>query len=236
MKTFFMNDYGEGAHPLVMRRLMETNMEHTCGYGLDEYSLRAADVIREKCGQPGAAVHIMTGGTSANSIAIAAFLRPYEAAICAPTGHINVHETGAVEATGHKVLPCAAKDGKVTAEGVEAVCALHTDEHMVAPRLLYVSQPTEIGTVYHLDELKALREVCDRLGLILFVDGARLGSALTSPECDMTLKDLAALELDFAYERWAKLEDGRVAVRFVTSWATEAADCEKLASALEALA
>ena len=109
MKTFFMNDYGEGAHPLVMRRLMETNMEHTCGYGLDEYSLRAADVIREKCGQPGAAVHIMTGGTSANSIAIAAFLRPYEAAICAPTGHINVHETGAVEATGHKVLPCAAK-------------------------------------------------------------------------------------------------------------------------------
>ena len=193
MKTFFMNDYGEGAHPLVMRRLMETNMEHTCGYGLDEYSLRAADVIREKCGQPGAAVHIMTGGTSANSIAIAAFLRPYEAAICAPTGHINVHETGAVEATGHKVLPCAAKDGKVTAEGVEAVCALHTDEHMVAPRLLYVSQPTEIGTVYHLDELKALREVCDRLGLILFVDGARLGSALTSPECDMTLKDLAAL-------------------------------------------
>lgn len=148
---------------------------------------------REKCGQPGAAVHIMTGGTSANSIAIAAFLRPYEAAICAPTGHINVHETGAVEATGHKVLPCAAKDGKVTAEGVEAVCALHTDEHMVAPRLLYVSQPTEIGTVYHLDELKALREVATGWGLILFVDGARLGSALTSPECDMTLKDLAAL-------------------------------------------
>ena len=193
MKTFFMNDYGEGAHPIVMQRLLETNMEHTCGYGLDDYSLRAADVIREKCGQPGAAVHIMVGGTSANSIAIAAFLRPYEAAICAPTGHINVHETGAVEATGHKVLPCAAKDGKVTPEGVEAVCALHTDEHMVAPRLLYISQPTEIGTVYHLDELKALRRVCDAHGLILFVDGARLGSALTSPECDMTLRDLAAL-------------------------------------------
>ena len=144
-----MNDYGEGAHPIVMQRLLETNMEHTCGYGLDDYSLRAADVIREKCGQPEAAVHIMAGGTSANSIAIAAFLRPYEAAICAPTGHINVHETGAVEATGHKVLPCASKDGKVTPEGVEAVCALHTDEHMVAPRLLYISQPTEIGTVYH---------------------------------------------------------------------------------------
>ena len=176
-----MNDYGEGAHPIVMRRLMETNMEHTCGYGLDEYSLRAADVIREKCAQPNAAVHILTGGTSANSIAIAAFLRPYEAAICAPTGHINVHETGAVEATGHKVLPCAAKDGKVTPEDVEAVCDLHTDEHMVAPKLLYISQPTEIGTVYHLDELKALRKVCDERGLILFVDGARLGSAMTSP-------------------------------------------------------
>ena len=188
-----MNDYGEGAHPIVMQRLLETNMEHTCGYGLDDYSLRAADVIREKCGQPGAAVHIMVGGTSANSIAIAAFLRPYEAAICAPTGHINVHETGAVEATGHKVLPCAAKDGKVTPEGVEAVCALHTDEHMVAPRLLYISQPTEIGTVYHLDELKALRRVCDAHGLILFVDGARLGSGLTSAECDVTLRDLAAL-------------------------------------------
>ena len=287
MKTFFMNDYGEGAHPIVMQRLLETNMEHTCGYGLDDYSLRAADVIREKCGQPGAAVHIMTGGTSANSIAIAAFLRPYEAAICAPTGHINVHETGAVEATGHKVLPCAAKDGKVTPEGVEAVCALHTDEHMVAPRLLYISQPTEIGTVYHLDELKALRRVCDAHGLILFVDGARLGSGLTSAECDVTLRDLAALEhddyfawarhanemadiiragmeragipffqrtttnqifavlteaqnaalaLDFAYERWATLDDGRVAVRFVTSWATTAEDCEKLVSALEAVA
>ncbi len=342
MKTFFMNDYGEGAHPIVMQRLLETNMEHTCGYGLDDYSLRAADVIREKCGQPGAAVHIMVGGTSANSIAIAAFLRPYEAAICAPTGHINVHETGAVEATGHKVLPCAAKDGKVTPEGVEAICALHTDEHMVAPRLLYISQPTEIGTVYHLDELKALRRVCDAHGLILFVDGARLGSGLTSAECDVTLRDLAALAdcfyiggtkngllfgeamvivnpalqkdfrfmikhnggmiakgrlggvmflaalehddyfawarhanemadiiragmeragipffqrtttnqifavlteaqnaalaLDFAYERWETLDDGRVAVRFVTSWATTAEDCRKLVSALEAMA
>ena len=193
MKTFFMNDYGEGAHPIVMQRLLETNMEHTCGYGLDDYSLRAADVIREKCGQPGAAVHIMVGGTSANSIAIAAVLRPYEAAICAPTGHINVHETGAVEATGHKVLPCAAKDGKVTPEGVEAVCALHTDEHLVAPRLLSISQPTEIGTVYHLDELKALRRVCDAHGLILFVDGARLGMALTADMNDVQLPDLARL-------------------------------------------
>lgn len=342
MKAFFRNDYGEGAHPLVMQRLLETNMEHTCGYGLDEYSLRAAELIREKCGQPQAQVHMMTGGTSANIIALAAFLRPYEAAICAPTGHIHVHETGALEATGHKIVTCKAKEGKVIPQGVAEVCARHTDEHMVFPRLLYISQPTEIGTVYSLSELKALRQVCDENGLLLFVDGARLGSALTSAECDMTLKDLAALadcfyiggtkngllfgeamvivnpalqtnfrymikhnggmmakgrlcgvmflaamenddyfawarhanamadivrtgmekggvplyqrtttnqifviltqeqnetlEKDFSYEIWEKLDGGKVAVRFVTSWATSEEDAHKLADALEAFA
>ena len=342
MKAFFRNDYGEGAHPLVMQRLLETNLEHTCGYGLDEYSLRAAELIREKCGQPQAQVHMMTGGTSANVIALAAFLRPYEAAICAPTGHIHVHETGALEATGHKILTCEAKEGKVIPQGVAEVCARHTDEHMVFPRLLYISQPTEIGTVYSLSELKALRQVCDENGLLLFVDGARLGSALTSAECDMTLRDLAALadcfyiggtkngllfgeamvivnpalqtnfrymikhnggmmakgrlcgvmflaamenddyfawarhanamadivrtgmekggvpfyqrtttnqifailtpeqnetlEKDFSYEIWEKLEDGKIVVRFVTSWATSEEDARKLADALEALA
>ena len=192
-KLFFMNDYGEGAHPLVMQRLMETNLEHTCGYGLDPYSLRAQALIREKTGQPGAAVHMMTGGTSANLIALSAFLRPYEAAIAAEGGHINVHETGAIEGSGHKVLVAEGREGKVSAEGVRAVCACHTDEHMVHPRLLYISQPTEIGTVYSLAELRALRAVCDEQGLILFVDGARLGSALTSEGCDVTLSDLAAL-------------------------------------------
>lgn len=192
-KLFFMNDYGEGAHPLVMQRLMETNLEHTCGYGLDPYSLRAQALIREKTGQPGAAVHMMTGGTSANLIALSAFLRPYEAAIAAEGGHINVHETGAIEGSGHKVLVAEGREGKVSAEGVRAICACHTDEHMVHPRLLYISQPTEIGTVYSLAELRALRAVCDEQGLILFVDGARLGSALTSEGCDVTLSDLAAL-------------------------------------------
>lgn len=193
-----MNDYGEGAHPLVMRRLMETNMEHTCGYGLDEYSLRAADVIREKCGQPGAAVHIMTGGTSANSIAIAAFLRPYEAAICAPTGHINVHETGAVEATGHKVLPLpSTPDGKITAEQVENAYLAHVNdasfEHMVQPKLVYISLPTENGGLYSKAELTALHDVCTRCGLYLFIDGARLGYGLTAPENDVALADLCVL-------------------------------------------
>lgn len=193
MKGFFMNDYGEGAHPLIMQALCDTNLEHTCGYGLDHYSLEAADIIREVVGQPNAAVHMMTGGTSANMTALAAFMRPYEAVVAAATGHINVHETGAVEASGHKVLHADSVDGKVTPEGVRRIVAGHPDEHMVKPRVLYISQSTEIGTVYSLAELRALRAVCDECGLILFVDGARLGSALTCSECDMTIRDLAAL-------------------------------------------
>ena len=192
-KLFFRNDYGEGAHPLVMQRLLETNLEHTCGYGLDDYSLKAADLIREKCAKPEAAVHMMVGGTSANMVSLSAFMRPYEAAIAAETGHINVHETGTVEGSGHKVCIAAARDGKVLPEGVQAVVDAHTDEHMVHPRVVYISQPTEIGTVYSLDELKALREVCDRNDLILYADGARLGSALTAGEATATLKDMAAL-------------------------------------------
>ncbi len=185
-----MNDYGEGAHPIVMQRLLETNMEHTCGYGLDDYSLRAADVIREKCGQPGAAVHIMVGGTSANSIAIAAFLRPYEAAICAPTGHINVHETGAIEATGHKVLPLPGKDGKITAaqvrEAVEAHRADSTHEHMVCPGMVYISHPTELGTLYTRGELSDLSAACRALDIRLYLDGARLGYGLAAqPDVDL---------------------------------------------------
>ena len=192
-KLFFRNDYGEGAHPIVLRKLTETNMEHTCGYGLDAYSLRAAELIREKCGKPEADVHMMVGGTSANMIALSSFMRPYEAAIAAETGHINVHETGTIEGSGHKVCIAASKDGKVLPEGVRAVVNAHTDEHMVHPRVVYISQPTEIGTVYSLDELRALRAVCDELDLILFADGARLGSALTASEATATLQDMAAL-------------------------------------------
>ena len=192
-RLFFQNDYGEGAHPDVLKKLIETNLEHTCGYGLDDYSLRAAALIREKCGKPEAAVHMMTGGTSANMIALSSFMRPFEAAIAAETGHINVHETGTIEGSGHKVCVAASKDGKVLPEGVRAVVNGHTDEHMVHPRVLYISQPTEVGTVYSLDELRALRAVCDENDLILFVDGARLGSALTCSEATMTLADLADL-------------------------------------------
>jgi len=192
-KLFFRNDYGEGAHPVVLKKLTETNLEHTCGYGLDEYSMKAAALIREKCAAPNAAVHMMVGGTSANMIALSAFMRPYESAIAAETGHINVHETGTIEGSGHKVCIAASCDGKVMPEGVQAVVDAHTDEHMVHPRVVYISQPTEIGTVYSLEELRALREVCDRNDLLLYADGARLGSALTASEATATLEDMAAL-------------------------------------------
>ena len=192
-KLFFRNDYGEGAHPLVMQRLLETNLEHTCGYGLDKYSMKAADLIREKCGAKDADVHMMIGGTSANMIMLASCMRPYEAVIAAETGHINVHETGTVEGSGHKVLVAASRDGKVLPEGVQAVVDGHTDEHMVHPRVVYISQPTEIGTVYSLDELRALREVCDKNGLLLYADGARLGSALMASEATVTISDMAKL-------------------------------------------
>ena len=192
-KLFFRNDYGEGAHPAVLAKLTETNMEHTCGYGLDAYSMKAADLIREKCGKPEAAVHMMVGGTSANMVSLSAFMRPYEAAIAAETGHINVHETGTIEGSGHKVCIAASRDGKVLPEGVQAVVDAHTDEHMVHPRVVYISQPTEIGTVYSFEELKALRAVCDKNDLLLYADGARLGSALTASEATATLSDMAAL-------------------------------------------
>jgi len=192
-KLFFRNDYGEGAHPVVLDKLIQTNLEHTCGYGLDDYSMKAADLIREKCGKPEAAVHMMIGGTSANMISLSAFMRPYEAAIAAETGHINVHETGTVEGSGHKVCIAASRDGKVLPEGVQAVVNAHTDEHMVHPRVVYISQPTEIGTVYSLEELRALREVCDKNDLLLYADGARLGSALTASEATATLSDMADL-------------------------------------------
>lgn len=338
-KLFFRNDYGEGAHPLIMQRLMETNLEHTCGYGMDDYSLRAQKMLIEKVGQPQAQVHMMAGGTSANMIAISAFLRPYEAVIAAESGHINVHETGAVEGSGHKVLVAKSKDGKVLPEGVREVVAANPDEHTVFPRMVYISQSTEVGTVYTMDELRALRVVCDELNLILYMDGARLGSALAAT--GMTLKELgevcdcfyiggtkngmlfgeamvivnpalqphfrhmiknrggmiakgrlcglmfltafehddyfawarhanemadmiraavakssveffqentgnqvfliltpeqnADFEKRFAYERWCVMPDGRIAVRFVTSWATDAADVKVLCDAIEAI-
>ena len=190
----FRNDYSEGTHPQVMQALMDTNLEQTCGYGLDHHCQEAADLIRRLCSAPEADVHFLVGGTQTNLVAITAFLASYEAVIAAHTGHVNTHETGAIEATGHKVCAVRSPDGKLTPELIEFVLSEHNgSEHMVAPKMVYVSDSTEIGTIYSKAELTALRECCDKHGLLLFLDGARLGSAFTAPENDLTLPDLAAL-------------------------------------------
>ncbi len=189
-------DYAEGAHPRVLRRLTETNFEQTAGYGEDDFCETARAQIRALCGGGEAlAVHFLVGGTQVNTTVIAAALRPHQGVIAASTGHINVHETGAIEATGHKVLPIPSDDGKLTAAGIAQLWQAHWDdathEHMVQPAMVYLSQPTENGTLYSLEELDAIWQTCQAKGLLLYLDGARLGYGLTSEACDMTLPDLA---------------------------------------------
>ena len=175
----FTNDYSEGAHPSFLEAMTATNLEGNFGYGCDPHCEHAAALIRQKIGRPDADVHFFVGGTQTNATCICAFLRPHEAAIAAHSGHICVHETGAVEATGHKCIAMpAAPGGKLTPELVRQAVAAHPDEHMVKPRLVYVSNTTEVGGVYTTAELEALRAVCDELGLLLYLDGARLASAL----------------------------------------------------------
>ena len=189
----FRNDYSEGAHPKVLQRLVDTNLEQTCGYALDPMSDDARETVRRVCAAPEADVHFLSGGTQTNLLTIAAFLRPYEAVIAPYTAHISLHEAGAIEATGHKVCAVETPDGKLTPEMVAAVVDGHTDEFMVRPRMVYISDTTELGTIYTKAELTALRRCCDERDLYLFLDGARLGSALTAPGNDLTLPDLAAL-------------------------------------------
>ncbi len=188
--TRFECDYLEGAAPEVLAALCETNAVQTPGYGEDEYCARARALIAGLCGCPEAGVHFFVGGTQVNLTVIAAALRPYEGVLCADTGHINVHETGAVEATGHKVLALPAADGKLTAAQVRAAYQAHVDdpthEHMVRPAMVYVSQPTELGTLYSAAELATLHAAARECGLTLFIDGARLAYALaTEPEAGL---------------------------------------------------
>lgn len=193
----FECDYSEGAHPRILERLAQTNLEQTPGYGVDEHCRHARELILEACQAPQAEVAFLVGGTQANQTVIASLLRPYQGALCAQTGHINVHETGAIEATGHKVLPLPQKDGKITAAAVEEACAAHwadaTHEHMVQPGMVYLSQPTEVGTLYTRQELEDIRRVCDKYAIPLYIDGARCGYGLGAAENDVTLADLARL-------------------------------------------
>ncbi|WP_026575407.1 threonine aldolase family protein [Bacillus sp. UNC438CL73TsuS30] len=189
----FKNDYSEGAHPRILNALIESNFEQEDGYGEDRYTRKAIESIKNRIGRSDIDVHLLSGGTQTNMIAISAFLRPHEAAIAVSTGHILGHETGAIEATGHKILSVESSDGKITPFHLQAVLDSHPDEHMVKPKLVYLSNSTEIGTIYKKSDLVQLREFCDRHHLILFMDGARLGSALCSTENDLELSDLPAL-------------------------------------------
>lgn len=193
----FECDYAEGAHPKILEKMVETNFEQTPGYGVDEYCESARNRIKQLCGNDKIDVHFLVGGTQTNMTVIAAMLRPHQGVISANTGHVNVHETGAIEATGHKVLTVASSDGKITAEQVEYVYKAHwndvTHEHMVQPGMVYISHPTENGTTYTKSELEELSKVCAECQLPLFMDGARLGYGLEADGSDLTLKDIAKL-------------------------------------------
>ena len=193
----FESDYTEGAHESILRRLMETNLEQTPGYGLDKYCESAKDKVRDAFGIPEADVFFLVGGTQTNSTVIASMLHDYEGVVAVETGHISVHESGAVEFTGHKVLPLTPHDGKMSAEDLkaylEAFYADGTYEHMVIPGMVYISFPTELGTIYSKAELTALHEVCKEYSLPLFIDGARLGYGLMSGKNDIDPKELPNL-------------------------------------------
>lgn len=194
-KILFQCDYNEGAHPRIMERLAASNLEQTLGYGEDEYCRSAATKIRRACGDDSLAVHFLVGGTQANLTVISAALRSHQGVLCARTGHINVHETGAVEACGHKVLALPSEDGKISAGQVREACIEHRSnesfEHMVQPGMVYISNPTELGTLYSAEELKDLYDVCQEFEIPLFLDGARLGYGLAAPDNTLSLPMIA---------------------------------------------
>ncbi len=187
---YFRSDYSQGAHPKVMEALMCTNMEHTDGYGLDEHCFRAAEMVKGLIGESDCSVYMMVGGTPCNVALIAAALRPYESVVAVRSGHAYFHETGAVEATGHRIVALDSPDGKLTPKLIDRAWDEFEDEHTPLPRLAYISQPTEVGTVYSRAEMTALSDKCRERGMLLYVDGARIGSALTCAGNDLTLNEL----------------------------------------------
>lgn len=192
----FECDYLEGAHPEILKKLTETNLEQTIGYGCDDHCKNAAELIKKACNSPDSDVHFLVGGTQTNTTVICAALRPHQGVISAETGHINVHESGAIEATGHKVLSLPCTDGKLTAKAVEEYLTSHANdlnrEHMVQPGMVYISYPTECGTLYTKQELEEIYSVCKMNGVPLYIDGARMGYGLACDGCDMTLSDISA--------------------------------------------
>lgn len=193
----FQCDYSEGAHPRIMERLMETNLEQTVGYGMDEYCSKARELVSKAVGRDDVDVHFLVGGTQANATVISSVLRPYQGVICAASGHINVHETGAIEHSGHKVLALPAENGLLKASQIREAMQEHLaedgPEHTVQPGMVYISFSSEVGTVYSLEQLKSISAVCREYGLPLFIDGARMGYGLMAEGGDVTLADIASL-------------------------------------------
>ena len=191
----FENDYSEGAHEKILQRFMETNLEKVSGYGSDPYCESAKQKIREACECPQADVYFLTGGTQTNAVVISSMLESYEGVVAAQTGHVACHEAGAIEYSGHKVITVPQYKGKMKAEDLKNCLKTFWDdeshEHMVFPGMVYISHPTEYGTLYTKKELEEISEVCHKYELPLFLDGARLGYGLVSPEADVTLEDIA---------------------------------------------
>lgn len=193
----FNNDYNHGAHPLILEALVKTNEESYGGYGIDSWCEKATEEIKKYLDCPQAAVHFMVGGTQVNYVVIASALRPYQSVICADSGHIQVHETGAVENCGHKIHTLPAKEGKITADQIaaeaEVYCTSGVKEHITQPKMVYLSFSTEYGTIYTKQELEEIHAVCQKYGFYLFVDGARLGYGLGASDADVTIADIARL-------------------------------------------
>lgn len=189
----FRNDYSEGAHPRILDLLVKSNLEQNLGYGEDTHSEKAKEYIKKIVKREDISIYFIPGGTQTNLLVVSAFLRPHQCVIAADTGHVNVHETGAIEATGHKVVVVANENGKLTAEAIKDVLNYHCDEHMVKPKMVYISNSTELGTIYSKAELTDIHNICKANELLLFMDGARMGSALTCKTNDLELKDIANL-------------------------------------------
>ncbi|ANI90444.1 threonine aldolase [Arachidicoccus ginsenosidimutans] len=189
----FKNDYSEGAHPNILNKLIETNLVQQAGYGEDDYSTEAKNILKQKLNNDDAKIYFVSGGTQTNFIVIAALLRPHEAVISADTGHIFTNEAGAIESSGHKIIPIPTKDGKIKTEEIANILKEYNSPNTVKPKLVYISNATELGTIYSKNELSALFEFCKSNNLYLFMDGARLGNALTAYDNDLTFSDIAAL-------------------------------------------
>ena len=193
IKYSFKNDYSELAHPNVLKALSDVGNTQFEGYGLDEHSFNASEMIKAIIAKPSAEVHFISAGTQANLVVLSSVLRPHEAVIACESGHIFVHEAGAIEATGHKICTVKGDCGKLNARDIETVVTFHSDEHMVKPRIVFISQSTELGSVYAKTELREISEYCRKNNLYLYLDGARFGAGLNSRACDLTYGDIADL-------------------------------------------